>query len=170
MNNATMFSIGNLLLISALLISGVHSWSSSRHHQGSSNAKCERLNVSFCRGLRYNLTAMPNIMGHEDQLQAERGVKKKKKNFSIYLSFLSFSRRFVTSLSLGLLCIVMLSPRAQLTWNLLSRRRRPAFGLHFTRSYILMWFGEKLHFSAGSFWKIDWLSNVHSILEEKHSR
>ncbi|XP_032690048.1 frizzled-9-like [Odontomachus brunneus] len=36
--------------------------------------KCERLSVSFCRGLRYNLTAMPNFMGHVDQVQAERGL------------------------------------------------------------------------------------------------
>lgn len=44
------------------------------HAQPGTGAKCERLNVSFCRGLRYNLTAMPNFMGHEDQRQAERGV------------------------------------------------------------------------------------------------
>ncbi|XP_077262777.1 frizzled-4-like [Temnothorax americanus] len=44
------------------------------HAQPGTGAKCERLNVSFCRGLRYNLTAMPNFMGHEDQWQAERGL------------------------------------------------------------------------------------------------
>lgn len=44
------------------------------HAQPGTGAKCERLNVSFCRGLRYNLTAMPNFMGHEDQRQAERGL------------------------------------------------------------------------------------------------
>ncbi|XP_014226434.2 frizzled-4-like [Trichogramma pretiosum] len=37
-------------------------------------AKCEPLLVPACRGLRYNLTAMPNFMGHEDQLQAERAL------------------------------------------------------------------------------------------------
>jgi hypothetical protein len=66
----TAKDVGVLLALAALL--GVAaSWGLG--HQGAS-AKCERLGVSFCRGLRYNLTAMPNFMGHEDQLQAERGV------------------------------------------------------------------------------------------------
>lgn len=60
------------------------------HAQPGTGAKCERLNVSFCRGLRYNMTAMPNFMGHEDQRQAERGVinlilKKNVKFSSFFL-------------------------------------------------------------------------------------
>ncbi|XP_058789951.1 frizzled-9-like isoform X2 [Phymastichus coffea] len=70
--SAMLLLIVKLLLILGL-ITDTRSWSSGRSHQGS-NAKCEHLNVSFCRGLRYNLTAMPNFMGHEDQLQAERGL------------------------------------------------------------------------------------------------
>ncbi|XP_015188840.1 PREDICTED: frizzled-9-like [Polistes dominula] len=50
------------------------SWGINHAGQTGQNKKCERLNVSFCHGLRYNLTAMPNFMGHEDQLQAERGL------------------------------------------------------------------------------------------------
>lgn len=61
------------VLILAATSSFVKGWGINHGHPGTT-AKCERLNVSFCRGLRYNLTAMPNFMGHEDQRQAERGV------------------------------------------------------------------------------------------------
>ncbi|XP_014210229.1 frizzled-9-like [Copidosoma floridanum] len=61
-----------LLLPIAVVIGRAESWDDAGH-QGSS-AKCEKLNVPFCAGLRYNLTAMPNFMGHEDQQQAERGL------------------------------------------------------------------------------------------------
>lgn len=36
--------------------------------------KCERISIPMCQELGYNLTVMPNFVGHEDQLQAERGV------------------------------------------------------------------------------------------------
>jgi hypothetical protein len=36
--------------------------------------KCERISLHMCQDIGYNLTVMPNLMGHEDQLQAERGV------------------------------------------------------------------------------------------------
>lgn len=59
-----------VLILSAALVRG---WGINHAHPGT-GAKCERLNVSFCRGLRYNMTAMPNFMGNEDQRQAERGL------------------------------------------------------------------------------------------------
>lgn len=68
----------SLLQLVVLLIgglSGALSWGVNHAGQPGTNAKCERLSVSFCRGLRYNLTAMPNFMGHEDQILAERGVR-----------------------------------------------------------------------------------------------
>ncbi|KAL7303969.1 hypothetical protein TKK_0003626 [Trichogramma kaykai] len=60
-----------------------HHHHNHNHHQNNDNnnkndgdrAKCEPLRVPACRGLRYNLTAMPNFMGHADQLQAERAVR-----------------------------------------------------------------------------------------------
>lgn len=61
-----------MLTLSAIL-GLVHGWGINHGHAGTV-PKCEKLSVSFCRGLRYNLTAMPNFMGHEDQRQAERGV------------------------------------------------------------------------------------------------
>lgn len=36
--------------------------------------KCERISIPMCQELGYNLTVMPNFVGHDDQLQAERGV------------------------------------------------------------------------------------------------
>lgn len=36
--------------------------------------KCERITIHMCQDIGYNLTVMPNLMGHEDQLQADRGV------------------------------------------------------------------------------------------------
>ncbi|KAG5322906.1 FZ10B protein, partial [Pseudoatta argentina] len=59
-----------VLILSAALVRG---WGINHAHP-ETGAKCERLNVSFCRGLRYNMTAMPNFMGNEDQRQAERGL------------------------------------------------------------------------------------------------
>ncbi|CAB0039022.1 unnamed protein product [Trichogramma brassicae] len=74
----------------------LHHHHSHNHHQNNHNnnkddgdrAKCEPLRVPVCRGLRYNLTAMPNFMGHEDQLQAERAkvanvLTTKAKDFSL---------------------------------------------------------------------------------------
>ncbi|XP_067002944.2 frizzled-10 [Anabrus simplex] len=37
--------------------------------------KCERITVPVCHDIGYNLTSMPNLMGHEDQIQADRGLK-----------------------------------------------------------------------------------------------
>lgn len=59
-----------LLAVAACLVQG---WNVKPESQ-KMEVKCERLSVSFCRGLRYNLTAMPNFMGHTDQVLAERGV------------------------------------------------------------------------------------------------
>ncbi|XP_046837353.1 frizzled-9-like isoform X1 [Vespa crabro] len=60
-------------LLSAVFVLA-RAWGINHAGQAGTNTKCERLSVSFCHGLRYNLTAMPNFMGHEDQLQAERGL------------------------------------------------------------------------------------------------
>lgn len=36
--------------------------------------RCELITIHMCQDIGYNLTVMPNLMGHEDQLQADRGV------------------------------------------------------------------------------------------------
>jgi hypothetical protein len=36
--------------------------------------KCERISLQMCQDIGYNLTVMPNFMGHEDQLTANRAV------------------------------------------------------------------------------------------------
>lgn len=62
-----------VMLILSAILGLVQGWGINHGH-ASTGPKCEKLSVSFCRGLRYNLTAMPNFMGHEDQRQAERGL------------------------------------------------------------------------------------------------
>lgn len=62
-----------LIITLAVAICLVQGWNVKLDNQ-KTEAKCERLSVTICRGLRYNLTAMPNFMGHTDQAQAERGV------------------------------------------------------------------------------------------------
>lgn len=62
-----------LILLAVAAACLVQGWNVKPESQKAA-VKCERLSVSFCRGLRYNLTAMPNFMGHADQVQAERGV------------------------------------------------------------------------------------------------
>ncbi|KAF7993849.1 hypothetical protein HCN44_011118 [Aphidius gifuensis] len=55
-----------------LVLSCVESWSYASKRE----AQCEILTVSMCSGFRYNSTAMPNFMGHTDQIQAENGLKQ----------------------------------------------------------------------------------------------
>ncbi|CAH2043192.1 unnamed protein product, partial [Iphiclides podalirius] len=38
--------------------------------------KCERIKLSQCQDLGYNWTAMPNLMGHRDQKEAEEAMQK----------------------------------------------------------------------------------------------
>lgn len=77
-NKMWILSVLEMVLCIVLLILSatsdlIQGWGISHGYSGI-GGKCERLSISFCRGLRYNLTAMPNFMGHEDQRQAERGV------------------------------------------------------------------------------------------------
>lgn len=37
--------------------------------------KCERIRLPLCQDLRYNWTAMPNLIGHKDQKEAEEAVR-----------------------------------------------------------------------------------------------
>lgn len=85
-------------LLSAVLALA-RAWGINHAGQTGTNTKCERLSVSFCHGLRYNLTAMPNFMGHEDQLQAERGVSLLFLFTRFHIYILSFVRyRLVTDI------------------------------------------------------------------------
>ncbi|XP_023159702.1 frizzled-3 [Drosophila hydei] len=44
---------------------------------GSSNGlQCQRIAVSACQGLGYNMTALPNLAGHTNQLEAELQIAK----------------------------------------------------------------------------------------------
>lgn len=37
--------------------------------------QCKRIAVSACQGLGYNMTALPNLAGHTNQLEAELQVR-----------------------------------------------------------------------------------------------
>lgn len=37
--------------------------------------QCQRISVPACQGLGYNMTAMPNLAGHTNQLDAEIRVR-----------------------------------------------------------------------------------------------
>nr|CAD7442399.1 unnamed protein product [Timema bartmani] len=52
------------VLLSFLFVGGTlcHGWSN----------KCERITIPMCQDIGYNLTGMPNLMGQEDQMQADR--------------------------------------------------------------------------------------------------
>ncbi|PSN33813.1 hypothetical protein C0J52_19362 [Blattella germanica] len=60
-----MMKAAKALLLSFLLLTLAvcHGWT----------RKCERITIHLCQDIGYNLTVMPNLMGHEDQLQADRG-------------------------------------------------------------------------------------------------
>lgn len=54
---------------------------SSPHQNGGQAAgpnglQCQRIAVSACQGLGYNMTALPNLAGHTNQLEAELQVRK----------------------------------------------------------------------------------------------
>lgn len=70
-----------LFLLLILILEIRHGWT----------RKCERISLPMCQDIGYNLTVMPNFMGHEDQLTANRGVII----FAIRLSDLVF--KFIIS-------------------------------------------------------------------------
>lgn len=75
----TMLLPGQLLLLLPLLLS-VLLWTppavavaavGRSHRHG---LQCERITVAACQGLGYNMTAMPNQIGHADQSEAAEMV------------------------------------------------------------------------------------------------
>lgn len=65
-----------LALIAGLTqCSGQAQAAGSSANGGSSNGlQCQRIAVSACQGLGYNMTALPNLAGHTNQLEAELQV------------------------------------------------------------------------------------------------
>lgn len=55
-----------------VLIFGV--WLVSADQEDVEGGKCERIKLPFCQDFIYNWTAMPNLMGHNDQNEAEEAV------------------------------------------------------------------------------------------------
>lgn len=54
------------------LIFGV--WLVSADQEEMEGGKCEKIKLPLCQDLVYNYTAMPNLMGHTDQNEAEEVV------------------------------------------------------------------------------------------------
>lgn len=58
--------------------------------------KCERIRLPLCQDLGYNWTAMPNLVGHGDQKEAEDAVR------TLLLLLLNFVEFATTNKSLKL--------------------------------------------------------------------
>ncbi|XP_041981980.1 frizzled-9-like [Aricia agestis] len=52
----------------------VLSWSVLADQDEVEGGKCERITLSQCQDLKYNWTAMPNLLGHNDQKEAEEAM------------------------------------------------------------------------------------------------
>lgn len=57
--------ICSLLLVSVLMVGA----------EEAEGGKCERIRLPLCQDLGYNWTAMPNLVGHRDQKEAEDAVR-----------------------------------------------------------------------------------------------
>lgn len=55
------------------LIAGSSS-SSALNTQTTNGLQCQPITVTACQGLGYNMTALPNLAGHNNQLEAELRV------------------------------------------------------------------------------------------------
>lgn len=52
--------------------------------QNPNGLKCQLITVTACQGLGYNMTALPNLAGHTNQLEAELRVGTFKNKFWLY--------------------------------------------------------------------------------------
>lgn len=69
-----------LILLAGVGLGLVPVLASSPHQNGGQAAgpnglQCQRIAVSACQGLGYNMTALPNLAGHTNQLEAELQVR-----------------------------------------------------------------------------------------------
>lgn len=55
------------------LILGV--WLVAAELEETEGGKCERIKLPLCQDLGYNWTAMPNLVGHSNQKEAEKAVR-----------------------------------------------------------------------------------------------
>lgn len=62
--------------------------------QEEEGGKCERIRLPLCQDLGYNWTAMPNLVGHRNQKEAEEAVSSKFFSSSIY-SIVHFSSSII---------------------------------------------------------------------------
>ncbi|XP_014361371.2 frizzled-10 [Papilio machaon] len=60
-------------ILSVILLCGCLAAADQEEVEG---GKCERIKLPYCQDLGYNWTAMPNLMGHRDQKEAEEAMEK----------------------------------------------------------------------------------------------
>lgn len=77
-----MYTLGILLMITSFvssdssdgngnsLVSTGSTSSSSEINSGNSNSRCQEISIPMCRGIGYNMTAMPNTFHHDSQEEA----------------------------------------------------------------------------------------------------
>ncbi|KAJ9594137.1 hypothetical protein L9F63_014453, partial [Diploptera punctata] len=75
--------VAKAILLSLLLLTLAvcHGWT----------RKCEKIVIHLCQDIGYNLTVMPNLMGHEDQLQADRGLAENSELVNSVVQRVAFS-------------------------------------------------------------------------------
>lgn len=71
-------------------------WLVSADQEEVEGGKCERIKLPLCQDLGYNWTAMPNLMGHKDQKEAENAVRE-----TFHLKLLTTLQNYYRELSKG---------------------------------------------------------------------
>lgn len=67
-SSAATMSLLVLVLVTLCSLQTVSAVSYSRFQEN--NAKCERITIPMCVDMRYNMTSMPNLVGHPSQKDA----------------------------------------------------------------------------------------------------
>lgn len=81
-------------------------WMAAADQEEVEGGKCERISLSQCQDLGYNWTAMPNLMGHRDQKEAEEAMAAFT---GILSSECSMYARFLLCSAFAPLCSVQVS-------------------------------------------------------------
>ncbi|XP_067328176.1 frizzled-9-like [Anolis sagrei] len=64
-----------LFSLLASLLSGTWCWSGPGFHVASPPPRCEPISIPMCLGIGYNLTRMPNLLGHTGQAEASLALQ-----------------------------------------------------------------------------------------------
>lgn len=73
MSNSEMYSVFKIFIVSIVYVVPLATG------QLLNGLQCQRITASTCQGLGYNMTSMPNLAGHTNQLDAEMRVGQMNK-------------------------------------------------------------------------------------------